>query len=270
MPRLSELSSSAFELLLQMRAMNLRLMDIFGLICNEGTGRQEMDAWLIKLIDLYQVGRGFGLLNLMNDTIEAVLSWTKVAKRLPSSKAIAYAFALLGPAQAISSHESTTNMLKLLAMLFAWSAEISTCTNVDFLQTLAVAQSCIRDTVENMGQLHIQPAPSAVVSPWDGKTLCKYFHIHSETTPCYKFTKSEERGELAKANHLSRTKGLQPGQNWPYLEDYKKATRHGRWVATIDQLFLKRVEDLQRNLQIEDDNNAEGVDEPPRKRQRSS
>lgn len=84
MPRPSELSSSAFELLLQMRAMNLRLMDIFGVICNERTGQQEMDAWLIKLIDLYQAGRCFGLLNLMNDTIEAVLTWTKVAKRLPS------------------------------------------------------------------------------------------------------------------------------------------------------------------------------------------
>ncbi|KAF1356981.1 hypothetical protein BDV97DRAFT_394848 [Delphinella strobiligena] len=260
MPRPSELSSSAFELLLQMRAMNLRLMDIFGVIFNEGTEEQEMDALLIKLIDLYQVGRCFGLLNLMNDTIEAVLSWTKVAKRLPSKKAIDYTFALLGPAQAISSHENSTNMLKLLAMLSAWSAEISTCTNVDFLQTLALAQTSIRDTVNELGQLQLHFAPNSIVPPWEGKHLCKYFHIHSETTPCHIITELEEHVELAAANYQSRTT---PDRGLSCRD------RHDIWVATVDWHFQMRMEDLRRNLEAEDDN-AEGADESPKKRQRPS
>lgn len=155
-------------------------------------------------------------------------------------------------------------MLKLLAMLFAWSAEISTCTNVDFLQTLAVAQSSIRDTVNDLGQLELQSGPQPVVSPWDGKYLCKYFHIHSETTPCHKLTEFKERSEIATARYLSQLTGFIPGRG------SLKAARHERWVATVDRHFQKRTKDLRRNLEMEDDNNAAGADEPPRKRQRSS
>lgn len=171
-----EISCAAVELLLQRTLLHWRFTDFIRFVCKDPDSNP--DFLLEQFVHLHCAGVLNGNTFLHNRILDMIIECAELSGRLPSNKTLEFVHRLLScKNDHLDGHPP--KIFSILAILVARRAEITTFTNVTFLQTIVVVNSSLRDT---KSELTSRDRPVAdLVAPWEIEaTFCKYFHIHRE------------------------------------------------------------------------------------------